>query len=289
MELERLVEEFLIELKNRRFSEHTLLAYKRDMMQFVSFMRTVGVTFVEEVDADRWLMFLRYLGSKEYKRTTFSRKISVLRSWVRFLQRKGHSFKWPMLVKTGKLPKRLPNVLTEEEVDRLISVIPESFKGARDRAIVEVLYATGMRVSELVSLKWEDIDLYEGIVLVYGKGKKQRVIPIGSKALESLERYADMWNLDKTGYVFFNMKGGRLTVRSVNRIVDFYSRKAGIVASPHTLRHSFATHMLENGADLRVVQELLGHENLETTQIYTHVVYRSLKKKYRKYHPADRR
>jgi len=289
MELRELMDKFLIELRNRRFSEHTLLAYKRDVWQFVSYMKSVGVVLLEDVDADKWMLFLKYLGDMGYKRTTFSRKISVLRSWVKFLQRKGYNFKWPMLVRTGKLPKRLPGVLTEDEINRLLSVIPDDFKGVRDRAIVEMLYGTGMRVSELASLRWEYIDLDEEIVVVYGKRKKQRVIPLGSKALESLRIYADVWGLKKVGYVFFNMRGGRLTVRSMNRIVDFYSKKAGVVASPHTLRHSFATHLLENGADLRVVQELLGHESLETTQIYTHVAFRSLKDKYDRYHPANRR
>jgi integrase/recombinase XerC len=224
--------------------------------------------------------------------------MASLRTFFRFLQREGYIKKNPMgLLKSPKLEKKLPMVLDENEVGRLMEAPAGDMDGRRDRAILETLYSTGMRVSELVQLDLEGVDFIGGVCRVIGKGSKERLCPIGDRALRSIRDYVKLREkaVKKAARALFlnhspNKNGSRLTDRSVRRIVDRYieqtSRRESI--SPHTLRHSFATHLLDRGADLRSVQELLGHENLSTTQIYTHVSTQRLKDAYEKAHPRAR-
>jgi integrase/recombinase XerC len=202
-----------------------------------------------------------------------------------------------MAVRTPKQDKRLPRFLEYEQVKRLLETPPmNSWLGARDRAIMETLYSTGVRVSELVALNMDDIDFLGEVVHIRGKGKKERIVPIGTSALQVIQHYMEFRNKRAhsnpnfdSKVLFVNKHGRRLSTRSVRRKMDKYLKMAGLdtAISPHTLRHSFATHMLNNGADLRSVQELLGHQSLSTTQVYTHLTTKKLKEVYQKAHPRE--
>jgi len=286
----RYIDKFMDYLKiERNASEHTILNYSLDLRDFGRFL---GETKVENID---YLTIRKYLASmrnRNYSKRTVARKLACLRSFFRFLCREGYMKSNPASsVATPKLEKKLPLFLNTDEVAKLIEAPNEKDTGGlRDRAIFETLYSTGIRVSELVGLNIEHLDFIGGVVRVYGKGKKERMTPIGDRALRAIRAYlqkrSEKGRVDR-GAVFLNKNGGRLTDRSVRRIVGKYIRvvslREGI--SPHTLRHSFATHLLNKGADLRSVQELLGHMNLSTTQIYTHVTTKRLKEVYEKAHP----
>jgi integrase/recombinase XerC len=244
-----------------------------------------------------------YLGhlyqDKRIKRTSVVRKLATLRTFFRYLKREGIIEKNPAkLVATPKGGKDLPHALTVDEAFRLLDA-PNAHNplGSRDRAILELLYSSGLRVGELTSLTLDDVDLGGGIVRVMGKGGKERLVPIGSKAVEALRSYLERrGELKKEGesptpYLFLNRRGGRLTPRSVARMITTYRLRGGIAteASPHTFRHSFATHLLDAGADLRGIQELLGHASLSTTQKYTHVSSAKLMEVYDRTHPRARK
>ena len=224
------------------------------------------------------------LSSRGYSKSSLSRKLSSLRAFLKFLRQKGYlKESLEVFLKNPRSGKLLPKALSKEEVEKLI----ESASDVRERAIVEFLYATGVRVGELVSLNWSDIDWENEMVRVIGKGGKERIVPIGSKAIEALKTYGA--HVGMKGPLFKNRGGGRLSSRSVERIIKSLALKAGFSKeiTPHTLRHSFATHMLEGGADLRVVQELLGHSNLATTQIYTRITLSRMKEVYDLAHPRS--
>ena len=235
------------------------------------------------------------LKENNLSKRTVARKMAAFRTFFKFLTREGYLKKNPMsALRTPKLEKKLPMVLDENEVSRLMESPANDLIGRRDRAILETLYSTGMRVSELVKLDLEKVDFIGGVCRVMGKGSKERICPIGDRALRSIRDYlqARGGKAKKEAKALFlnhspNQEGSRLTDRSVRRTVDKYiertCRREKI--SPHTLRHSFATHLLNRGADLKSVQELLGHENLSTTQIYTHVSTQRLKEAYDKAHP----
>jgi site-specific recombinase XerD len=211
-----------------------------------------------------------------------------LRTFFKFLSREGYIKTNPAtLLLTPKLDKRLPQFLTEDEINKLLdSPSKDDISGLRDRAIMETFYSTGMRISELVGLNLEDVDFISGVVKVRGKGKKERLLPIGEKALTALRHYLDK-RKEKTKEIFLNKSGTRITDRGVRDILEKYIKLTSLKEniSPHTLRHTFATHLLNHGADLRSVQELLGHVNLSTTQIYTHLSTERLKNIYDKTHP----
>jgi integrase/recombinase XerC len=238
-----------------------------------------------------------YLASltKSRKKSSMGRKLAALKTFFRYLVATGYLESDPLrLIHSLKQEKPLPNFLSVDDVFRLLSV--DNGTGtleSRDRAILEVFYSTGIRVSELVGLNWSDVDFQLGIVRVIGKGAKERIVPIGEVALQALRAYSQevrkKWNFACKGEspVFLNNRGGRITTRSVARVVDKYLRRAGIPVKmgPHGLRHSFATHLLNSGADLRVIQELLGHASLSTTQRYTHLNLDQLTAVYDKAHP----
>jgi integrase/recombinase XerC len=264
-----------------------------------------GTTLTDKVlDASSEFIrsFLDGLSSNEYSAATMARKIATLRSFYKWSERRGFSATNPMTaIRTPKQGKRLPKAVTIDQIEKLlIAPSDRDVLGMRDRAMLETMYSTGIRVSELVDLNVDDVDDAGEALRVRGKGKRERIVPIGTHALEATKRYmalvrneprfAALWPNNGTGKpLFMNKHGGRLSSRSVRRKLDKYLKQAGLdpKISPHTLRHSFATHLLENGADLRSVQELLGHQSLSTTQVYTHLTATRLKNSYDAAHPRS--
>jgi integrase/recombinase XerC len=239
--------------------------------------------------------FLEHLSHQQYSPATMARKIATLRSFHRWLEKRSLIATNPMLmIRTPKQSKRLPKAIDVSQVEKLLSA-PDNTNllGARDRAILETLYSTGIRVSELVGINRGDIDETGAALIVRGKGRRERIVPLGSHALAALRHYAGMLDAAANGSaqgtdpLFINKHGGRLSTRSVRRKVSKYLTQAGLDPniSPHTLRHSFATHLLDNGADLRSVQELLGHQSLSTTQVYTHLTNQRMRDAYDDAHP----
>ncbi|MFP4472437.1 MAG: tyrosine recombinase XerC [Candidatus Omnitrophota bacterium] len=285
--MNRYIDKFLSYLEiEKNYSRHTIVNYAVDLNEFVDF--TGEDTPLKSIRYYHFRRFLAHLRTHRHKPRTLARKLSSLRSFFKFLHREGLIDKNPaQLLMTPKLDKPLPKFLSEQDMTALLASPPEHTEaGKRDRAIMETLYSTGIRVSELVGLNVEHIDVISNIVKVEGKGKKERMVPIGDQALQAIRKYLNSRS-GSSRALFLNRSGGRLTDRSVRNILNKHILKASVLTqiSPHTLRHSFATHMLDHGADLRSVQELLGHANLSTTQIYTHVTTDRLKKIYDQAHP----
>ncbi len=324
------VQDFLNYLRfEKRFSEHTAKCYGADLGQFSQFLTdrsqgssagsepavsgeqpygaTQALATQAEVTVDELLVavdvnsvrgYLASLNERQYSKSTVARKIATLRSFYKFMVKRNRISSNPVIsIRTPKQEKKLPKFLEFAEVKRLLDAPPmNSWLGARDRAIMETLYSTGIRVSELVALNMNDVDFLGEVVHVRGKGKKERIAPISSSALQIIQHYMEFRNRRSQNndnfdakVLFVNKHGQRLSTRSVRRKMDKYLKMAGLdpAISPHTLRHSFATHMLNNGADLRSVQELLGHQSLSTTQIYTHLTTGKLKEVYENAHPRD--
>jgi len=315
----------------RHFSPYTARCYGADLRQFVEHLTEVNDLPMQEpaeraaferrdrrespevagslepptltalicnADADLIRGYLEALGEHNYSAATLARKIATLRSFYKWAHRRGLTSTNPMtLIRTPRQNKRLPKAITIEQVERLLSAPGDrDVLGLRDRAMLETLYSTGLRVSELVGLNEGDMDLAGEAVRVRGKGKKERIVPLGSHAMSAIRVYAERrrqeqhaapGSSEREQPLFVNKHGGRLSSRSVRRKLDKYLREAGLdpAISPHTLRHSFATHLLDNGADLRSVQELLGHQSLSTTQVYTHLSTQRLRKAYDDAHP----
>ncbi len=329
---ESLIDQFIHYLRaERHFSAHTARCYAADLEQFCAYLAepdqpaagtapgangqgvngqpragrpvVIPSTLSTEalnrnllaVDLDRARLFMSYLRDRNYCKSTIARKLATLRSFYKFLVRRGYISGNPVAtIRTPKQEKRLPKFLEVEQIEKLFSNCDTTtLLGARDRAILEMLYSTGIRVSELVALDIGDIDLGASVIHVRGKGKKERVIPIGPGAVKAVIHYLDLRRngnqqaRQDPNALFINKHGQRLSTRSVRRKLDKYLLAAGLdlSVSPHTLRHSFATHMLQRGADLRSVQEMLGHQSLSTTQIYTHLTDENLKTQYDKAHP----
>ena len=284
--MHRYIEKFLRYLDiEKNYSQHTLLNYKLDLVDFFNFL---GETNLESVTYLTLRKFLANLKEKNLKQKTVSRKLSCLRSFFKFLCREAYLKNNPMTsLSSPKSEKHLPLFLTENEVVKLIEVPSgDDLRGLRDKAILETFYSTGMRISELVGLNICDIDFIGQVVKVKGKGKKERLLPIGDRALVAVRAYLEKRKSNQEA-VFLNKNNRRITDRGIRDIVRKYIRIAALKSgvSPHTLRHSFATHLLNRGADLRSVQELLGHANISTTQIYTHLTTDRLKSVYEKSHP----
>jgi integrase/recombinase XerC len=310
-----LVKQFLDYLRlEKHFSDYTVKSYGADLIQFgqylggeigpASAMPNRQSVSAEQLD-DRKIKcepltvreFLNYLYGQNYTKSTTARKLATLRSFYKFLIRRGMVSVNPLsTIRTPKQEKRLPKCLDLEQVQKLLDAPGDGdLLAARDKAMLEVLYSSGIRVSELVELEMADLDLTEGILRVRGKGRKDRLTPIGSQAIKALQRYFELRAIDtksnqggaSQSRVFLNKHGQTLSTRSVRRKLDKYLVQAGLDPgiSPHTLRHSFATHLLNNGADLRSVQELLGHQSLSTTQIYTHLTTNRMKEVYDNAHP----
>ena len=333
-----IVEEFLSYLLDERhFSPYTARCYAVDLRQYAEFLAeelnisvsrpreaealkrrlqapapgtsggpdvlaTVGPATVTgamvQADVNVIRAFLGHLNQLQYSPATMARKIATLRSFHRWMEKRGLIESNPMLlIRTPKQNKRLPKAITVEEIEKLLSAPDDgNLLGARDRAILETLYSTGIRVSELVGINRGDIDESGEALIVRGKGRKERIVPLGSHALSALRHYVNILDADlrQAGLspdpeapLFVNKHGTRLSTRSVRRKVTKYLTQIGLdpEISPHTLRHSFATHLLDNGADLRSVQELLGHQSLSTTQVYTHLSTQRLRDAYDDAHP----
>lgn len=272
----------------RGASQHTLRCYKADLDQFRRFLAARGVKGIGQVDARVLRAYLAWLHDADFSRPSIARKLAAVRSCFTFLARRARLGGNPAReVITPRVPKKLVSFLPVDEALGLLDGTPgRSLRDKRDRAILEFLYATGIRVAELCHVDLADVDRFHGAVRVRGKGGKERIVPVGELALRALDAYL-VARGEAGGPLFRNLRGGRLTVRSVHRIVRTGARRAGLTrrVSPHTLRHTFATHMLDAGADLRLIQELLGHSRLSTTQRYTHVSADHLMKVYDAAHP----
>jgi integrase/recombinase XerC len=310
-----LVTQFLDYLRlEKHFSDYTVKSYGADLIQFGQFLageigpvaatapadtpKVTGSEIDERATKCEPLVireFLAYLYGQNYTKSTTARKLATLRSFYKFLMRRNIVSASPLsTIRTPKQDKRLPKCLDLEQVQKLLEAPGDAdLLSARDKAMLEVLYSSGIRVSELVELEMGDLDLQEGVLRVKGKGRKDRLTPIGSQAIKALQRYFELRAQEpkcqgaSAAHVFLNKHGETLSTRSVRRKLDKYLMQAGLDPgiSPHTLRHSFATHLLNNGADLRSVQELLGHQSLSTTQIYTHLTTSRMKEVYDSAHP----
>jgi integrase/recombinase XerC len=270
----------------RNASPHTLTAYRRDLEEFAHF---TGPDFPWGATYRTVRAYLALLRERGAARKTISRKLASLRAFYRQARRQGRVASNPASgVQTPKGAHTLPKFLDPEAVLELLQAPPkDTALGLRDRAILETFYSTGIRLSELTFLRRADLDFSAGLIRVLGKRRKERIVPLGQPASLALQAYLRALGPAPVTTVFRNARGGSITPRSVERIMEKYIRQVGARRgiSPHALRHSFATHLLNNGADLRSVQELLGHANLKTTQIYTHVTTEKLKAEYRKAHP----
>ena len=316
-----LIQEFFSYLTyEKHFSEHTLKCYSTDLQQYVEFLASeqdastttqsyesggsTGTALVLEVRAEILSVtaatireFLVMLHNRNYSRATTARKLATLRSFYKFLVRRGYLQSSPVaVIRTPKQEKRLPKFLEADQIEALFKAPDQStLLGLRDFAMLEVMYSTGVRVSELVGLDVTDVDFDEAICHVRGKGRRERLAPLGQRAVEAIKKYLDKRQQPRPGQssdeqaLFVNKSGQRLSTRSVRRKLDKYLAQANLdpSISPHTLRHTFATHMLNQGADLRSVQELLGHRSLSTTQVYTHLTTGRLKEVYDKAHPRS--
>jgi integrase/recombinase XerC len=279
-------------------SELTVKSYREDLTQSINFLRghtALANLSPKQVTTRHVRAFIAWLTEQNYSRATIARRIASLRSLYRYLQRQQKVDRDPTDgLKGPKLDQNLPHFLSQEDIDKLLNAPQgEPLMCLRDRAILETLYSAGLRVSELVALNQEYLDLNDGTAVVRGKGKKERIALLGPQALKAVEAYLNERKLQKSikikenPAIFLNKNGTRLTTRSVGRLLEKYIKLAGMDSrtTPHTLRHTFATHLLDAGADIRGVQELLGHSSLGTTQIYTHVTTTRLKESYQKAHP----
>ena len=289
--LNSLINEFLRYLLiDKGYSSNTIESYKRDLNSFLEYMKDVEIN---NITVDKLKDYIRHLNNKNLNEKSISRTISCLKSFYKFLViEKKVSENIADSLYTPKLKKTLPNTLTEEDVFKLLDINLNDNYSYRNKAMIELMYGTGLRVSELVNLKLQDIDLMNNSIRTFGKGSKERVIPIGEFASESLKEYLKNYRstlLKKynNDYVFLNNHGNNMTRQGFFKIIKSLAKEKGInkQISPHILRHSFASHLLKYGADLRTIQELLGHSDISTTQIYTHISNEELKDNYKEFHP----
>ncbi len=295
--LNRLIDRFLTYLTAvKGLSKNTLESYGRDILKFAVFLEEKNITGIERVGYNHILDFLTYLKEMGLRPKSISRALISIRQFFKFLLTEGFIDSDPaFFIRTPKIKRVLPEVLSIEDVEKLLSSPEESSpEGIRDKCMLEVLYATGIRVSELVELRLNDVNFELGYIIAYGKGSKERIVPIGDKAKNKLKEYLDtsrpkLLKSRTSVNLFVTRLGKKMTRQGFWKIVKTYSKKSGITKkiSPHTLRHSFATHLLERGADLRAIQIMLGHSDISTTQIYTHIERGRLKEVHKKYHPRS--
>jgi len=293
--MEDTVGKFLESLEYEKgLSQNTLESYGADLRDYQMFLNDHSSETLIDVTPSTIVGYLMFLRRKGRSTATVARRLASIKSFYRFLLKEGYIDKDPSEnLSSPSLERRLPKVLTLAEIERLLDQPdPSTPIGLRDKAILEVLYATGLRVSELTNLDLGDVDLREGFVRCIGKGSKERVVPLGEIAIASTRSYIENGRPtlifdQKELSLFVNQNGGRMTRQSIWKLVKKYSERARIPkeVTPHTIRHSFATHLLEHGADIRAVQEMLGHADISTTQIYTHVTKDRLKDVYARSHP----
>ncbi len=297
--MDNYLENFLQFIKTERNSAIlTVESYKKDICQFLRFLDENGEKDFAGLSYLVLRHYLALLKEQKYARSTIARKLSAIRGFLHYLKRENmlENNSWE-LVSTPKKGKKLPKFLYQDEVLELLDAPPQETRlGCRDKAILEVLYGAGIRVSELTALNVASVDFEQGLLRIKGKGSRERVVPVGSYALQAVAVYLkssrpqlekNNKEMEKSTALFLNRFGGRLTARSIRRMLHKYSLKAGhrLQVNPHMLRHSFASHLLNAGADLRAVQELLGHAAISTTQIYTHITKEDLKRTYQAAHP----
>jgi integrase/recombinase XerC len=275
----------------RKFSRYTVLSYEQDLRQFASYLSSVKTASLADADRTTLRSFLGMLVKQGYRKKSIARKVASLRSFFRFLKKNGHTRANPALnLLTPRPRKSLPAYVEEERMQSLLDRLKHEDGAVRDYTLLEILYGTGIRVGELIPLNCDDIDFIDRSLRVLGKGNKQRIVPLGRHAYEAVKTFVERRKKEAMADnppLFVGTNGRRISPRVVYRIVNrAISRISDLEKkSPHVLRHSFATHMLNRGAELRAVKELLGHESLSTTQVYTHVSTDRLKKTYKQAHP----
>ena len=272
----------------RAYSDNTVGAYMNDLNKYEEFLKKD----ILESDTEDWEKYLKYI--KNLESTTVAHKITSIKSYFNYNIKRGIVSVNPAdKVSRPKLTKHLPEYLTEEEVGKLLDVEVKSPYDYRNKTILELLYSSGIRISELVNIKTPNYDSEECLIRIMGKGSKERIVPLGDYAInimnDYMNNYRPLINKKHTDYIFVNNRGDKISRQFIFKVIKKEALKKGIKKdiSPHTLRHTFATHLLKNGADLRIIQELLGHENISTTQIYTHVTNNKLKSDYETYFPKD--
>ena len=289
--LNELIEEFLRYLLiDKGYSNNTIESYKRDLDKFLEFNKNIDINNINNENLKK---YIKYLNNENLNEKSIARNISSLKSFYKFLSIEKYINNNPSdALYLPKIKKSLPNTLTEEEVIKLLDIKLTDNFSYRNKAMLELMYATGLRVSELINLKLQDIDLNQDVIRTFGKGSKERVIPIGDYSKEYLEKYileyrGSMLKKESSEYLFLNNHGKQMTRQGFYKIIKKIAKEKGIDKdlSPHTIRHSFASHLLKYGADLRTIQELLGHSDISTTQIYTHITDEELKKNYQNFHP----
>ncbi|PTF69030.1 site-specific tyrosine recombinase XerD [Staphylococcus chromogenes] len=293
--MQDVVDEYLRFIQiEKGLSENTIAAYRRDLNHYLNYLAAQKISNLDFIDRQIVQQWFGVLHDEGRSTKSIARFTSTIRSFHQFALREKYAAKDPtVLIETPKYERKLPDVISIDEIDLLLTT-PETSKnnGYRDRTMLELLYATGIRVSELINIEVEDVNLLMGFVKVFGKGNKERIIPLGETVIELLKTYIEnvrpqLLKKQVTHTLFLNMQGKPLTRQGIWKIIKQTGAKAGIQKrlTPHTLRHSFATHLLENGADLRAVQEMLGHSDISTTQLYTHVSKTQIRKMYQQYHP----
>jgi integrase/recombinase XerC len=300
IEMKKIVFEFLEYIRvQKQYSEHTVINYENDLSEFLSFLSVQHIESITDVDYSVMRFYVRALSERQYSRNTISRKLSSIRSFYKYLMQQDYVESSPLdLIKSPKKQKKLPNFLYNDELEQLFqSVTTDTGLGQRNLLILELLYATGLRVSELCSIELNDIDLYNQKIKVLGKGNKERIVFFGEFCSNILNTYLSIGRKElekasnKNNYLFLNHLGNPLTPRGVRYVLDQLIKKSAIKhhISPHDLRHTFATHLINEGADLRSVQEMLGHSHLSSTQIYTHITSSRLVDVYKNAHPRAKR
>lgn len=290
--LDKYIEEFInYIIIERRLSKNTSDSYKLDLIKYKEFINKD----IKKIDREDIIRYIEYLSKNNIKPSSIGRKIVSIKSFHKYISRVYDVADPSENIEMPKSRRKLPNVLTKEEVEKLLDIKPTTEFEYRNKAMLELMYASGLRVSELVNLNINDIDMENATVKCFGKGSKERIIPIGDYALKALQDYLEVRNGMLKGYItdslFLNNHGKAMTRQGFFKILKGIAKDKGITKkfSPHTLRHSFATHILENGADLRIIQELLGHENISTTQIYTHIRTDLIRKNYEEFHPRGKK
>ncbi|MFO7929553.1 MAG: tyrosine recombinase [Candidatus Humimicrobiaceae bacterium] len=298
MKLKKSLEKYIDFLKyEKNLSLNTIESYENDVLQLINYLNRLNISETEKLNLEDFRKFLKFIDNFNYAKSSLIRKYSSFLNFFKFLEESGYINKsLSQHIRVPKKDKKFFTILSRDEMLALLdSITPDSDTGKRDRAIIEVIYSTGARVSEVENIKVGDINFTAREIKVIGKGNKQRAVYLNSQSIECLDSYLAVrgnFLSFKNGrkenrYLFLNHKGGKLSSRSIRNIVKKYLKEAGIKKNitPHSIRHSFASHLLQGGAGIREIQELLGHEDISTTQIYTHLNIKKLKQDYRNYHP----
>lgn len=298
MKLEQGLEKYIDFLKyEKNLSLNTINSYKVDILQMIAYLRKLKISNVDQLSLEIFRKFLKFIDNFKYSKSTIIRKYSSFLNFFKFLEENSYIKKnLSQHIIVPKKDKKFFPLMSKDEVISLIdSVVPENDIGKRDKAIIEIIYATGARVSEVENIKIRDINFTGNEIKVIGKGNKQRLVYLNKKAIDCLDKYLDIrenflqfkGGNKKSDYLFLNKNGSRLSSRSIRKIIKKYLKKSGIKKNitPHSIRHSFASHLLQQGAGIREIQELLGHEDISTTQIYAHLNIKKLKKDYKSFHP----